>query len=64
MSKCSKWMIGHDKSISLDINRPSPNEIENEIKDFEEYVRLLRRRGEQKRDEREAMLRPQTVDIG
>lgn len=41
MGKCSEWMIGHDKSRSLDENRPSPKEINQDIQILREFVKTI-----------------------
>lgn len=41
MSKCSKWMFGHDKSKPLNVDRPSPNEIEEDIKKIKEFSKSI-----------------------
>ena len=41
MSKCSKWMIGHDKSAAIDCKRPSPDIIREDIKILSEFVKAI-----------------------
>ena len=44
MSKCSEWMTGHDKSKSLDVNRPSPKEIKADMNKLQELIGAVRKR--------------------
>lgn len=64
MSKCSKWMIGHDKSNALDINRPSPDEIEEELKNIEKISKEIRNRYKTIQKGREELLSPNVPEIG
>jgi energy-coupling factor transporter ATP-binding protein EcfA2 len=64
MAKCSNWMIGHDKSKALDVNRPSPDDIKNDIRALGTFIKgihsrrsgLWRRRGE--------FLEPKKPEVG
>ncbi|NOZ22636.1 MAG: AAA family ATPase [Planctomycetes bacterium] len=64
MSKCSKWMAGHDKSKKLDIHRPAPNEISADIDTLSTFVKECKKAGEALRKEREIALGPATAEIG
>ena len=44
MTKCSKWLPGHDQSPAENVPFPEPSEIEEDIKAFEDWVREIRRR--------------------
>ena len=46
MGKCSTWMIGHDRSKSLDENRPSPHDTREDIKNLKEFAKVLRERSQ------------------
>ena len=39
--KCSKWMIGHDKSKSIDVNRPSPEELKEDINKLKKFTKEI-----------------------
>lgn len=64
MSKCSTWMTGHDKSKRLDIHRPAPTEILDDIKALDTFVTKYRKDGEKLQKERDAALKPQATEIG
>lgn len=64
MSKCSKWMIGHDNTVSLNVNLPSLDEIENDIKYIENYIKEINSRGRRNQKRREAMLSSEITKIG
>ncbi len=44
MSKCSKWMIGHDLSKVISENRPSPVEFQSDIKELRDFTNSLKTR--------------------
>lgn len=64
MKKCSKWMIGHDTSEALDINRPSPEEIMDHLKNIEDFRENLIKRKKELKKEREAILKPKKSPVG
>lgn len=64
MSKCSKWMLGHDKSKELDIHRPDPSEILVDIDALNAFVKESKKAGETLREERNAALKPESSQIG
>jgi ABC-type lipoprotein export system ATPase subunit len=64
MSKCSKWMFGHDKSKSTDVNRPSPNELKEDIENINTFSKEIRKRRETLRKEREKSLEPVAPEVG
>lgn len=64
MSKCSTWMTGHDKSLTLDVNRPAPSELREDIKALREFCSLINRRHEVVRKRRKAVLEPQKPALG
>ena len=64
MNKCSKWMIGHDKSASLDFNRPCPDEVKSDLVDLDNFGKKLRKRHADIRRERDESLKPKSPDIG
>ncbi len=64
MFKCSKWMFGHDKSKSIDVNRPSPNELKEDIENINTFSKEIRKRRETLRKEREKSLEPVAPEVG
>lgn len=64
MGKCSTWMYGHDKSITLSVNRPDPSEVEQDINALTTFVKEANADAESRRKEREAALKPETPAIG
>jgi energy-coupling factor transporter ATP-binding protein EcfA2 len=64
MSKCSNWMFGHDKAKGLDINRPSPGELHQDIEALQQFMKQTNSRNEILRREREAIIKPQEPEIG
>lgn len=45
MSKCSKYLIGHDTAAELNEPLPDSNEIETDLIEFEEWMKAMRKRG-------------------
>lgn len=64
MSKCSTWMAGHDKSKKLDVHRPAPNELLTDIDLLNTFVKDCKKAGEVLRKERDAVLEPESSQIG
>jgi hypothetical protein len=64
MGKCSEWMLGHDRSKELTVNRPDPKEIEEDIAKIEKYRTELNKRNEVLRKQREKELKPQVSTMG
>ncbi len=64
MGKCSEWMLGHDRSKALTVNRPDPKEIEGDIAKIENCRTELNRRNEKLREQREKELKPQASAMG
>ena len=44
MTKCSKWLPGHDQSAADNTPVPEPREVLEDIKAFEEWVKAIRSR--------------------
>lgn len=44
MSKSSEWMRGHDKSKALDVHRPPPQELKDDVKALEDYRTTIKKR--------------------
>jgi energy-coupling factor transporter ATP-binding protein EcfA2 len=42
MTKCSEWMIGHDKSKLLSEHRPSPREFSQDIEALEAFLKHIK----------------------
>ena len=64
MSKCSEWMIGHDKSKSLDYNRPSPEDIKDDIKIIEDFHKSINKQIQNLYKERDEFLKAPKTSIG
>ena len=64
MSKCSEWMTGHDKSQALSVNRPSPNEIRDDIRILRAFREEINDRHNEVRKRRKAVLKPQATELG
>ncbi len=45
--KCCEWMNGHDKSKALDVNRPSPTEIGQDIEELRNFHREVIKQGKE-----------------
>lgn len=57
MSKCSRWMIGHDDSAPLDSSRPKTEEIEKDIEAFFSYYKLCKKRNNELNSAREELVK-------
>jgi hypothetical protein len=57
-------MFGHDKAKGLDINRPSPGELHQDIEALQQFMKQTNSRNEILRREREAIIKPQEPEIG
>lgn len=44
MTKCSKWMVGHDLSKKISDNRPTPQEIQEDVKKLKDFVTTIKTR--------------------
>jgi len=64
MGKCSEWMLGHDRSKELTVNRPDPKEIEEDIAKIEKYRTELNKRNQILREQCEKELKPQASSMG
>ena len=64
MSKCSLWMFGHDKSKDVDIHRPSPEEIKDDIANLKSFVDTIRRRNTDTGKERKHALEAPMPNVG
>ena len=64
MSKCSEWITGHDKSQILSVNRPSPNEIRDDIRILRAFRKEINDRHNEVRKRRKAVLKPQATELG
>ena len=64
MSKCSKWMFGHDKSQAIDVNRLAPEEIKQDIASLKTFTKTVHGRREEIRKQRSETLHPKKPSIG
>ena len=44
MTKCSKWLIGHDLSKNITDNRPAPCELQEDVKKLRDFVSTIKTR--------------------
>lgn len=65
MNKCSKYMIGHDKSLALLDNRPSIDEIRNDVERLSGFIKKIDSRKNTTIKEREKRVKspPKAVTI-
>ncbi len=56
MTKCSKWMIGHDLSKQISDNRPPPYELKQDIQKLRDFAVTLKKR-------RKTMIAMQQIDV-
>ena len=62
MSKCSRWLTGHDSAGAIASPFPDPAEIDEDIKQLADFKRVKKRKGESDiRHERDAALEPPPV---
>lgn len=64
MSKCSEWMAGHDKSQALNVNRPEPSEIGDDIQGLRTFAKEMNKRREEVRLRRKKIMEPQKAELG
>jgi len=64
MAKCSKWMFGHDKSESIDANRPSPDELQSDVETLKEFASQINKRREGIRKQRLQTLKAPKPEAG
>lgn len=58
MSKCSTWMIGHDKSKALGVDRPSPKELGEDIDALKVFIKQVDKRQKELYSERDNAVKP------
>ena len=61
MSKCSRWMTGHDSSGAIATPFPEPAEIEEDIKQLVDFKKAKKKAESEIRHERDAALEPPSV---
>ncbi len=44
MTKCSKWLPGHDQAAAVNEDIPDPDEMKEDIESLENWVREIRQR--------------------
>jgi recombinational DNA repair ATPase RecF len=64
MKKCSKWMLGHDKAKMVDVNRPPPEELSEDINALKNFEKDTTHRNETVQLRRKKSLEPDTSEIG
>ena len=58
MSKCSKWLTGHDSAAALGSPFPDPKGIDQDIDTLETFVKTLRDRSKQSEKTADALAKP------
>ena len=64
MKKCSKWMFGHDKSQAIDVNRPNPDELQQDIASLRNFAKIVNSRCDAIRKQRQSILEPEKPSSG
>jgi len=64
MKKCSKWMFGHDKPSGIDVTRPNPDELHQDIASLREFIKTINHRREEIRKQRLSALEPVRPESG
>jgi len=64
MSKASEWMYGHNKSRPQSVNRPTPNEIREDLANTRSFVKQISSRNDKNQKRRKELLKPQQTSIG
>lgn len=64
MDKCSRWMLGHDKSRALDEDRPPPKEVVEDIGALRGFRKRINSREEDIVRERKSALEPKRPAVG
>jgi superfamily II RNA helicase len=64
MTKCSEWLLGHDKAKPLDVNRPAPGEIQRDIEELAELLKAMSHKARAVETKRKGMLKPEMPGIG
>ncbi len=64
MSKCSKFMIGHDDSLTVDVNRPPIDEVIGDIECLQKFLTENEKRRKVMEDRRKKLLEAQKAPIG
>jgi hypothetical protein len=49
MTKCSRWLAGHDQAAADNASFPEPAELEQDIQVLEDWVKLIRQRRQPKK---------------
>ena len=63
MKKCSEWMIGHDRSKAIDVNRPVPTEVRADIQSMRNYWSQINQRKREIKEQRESLRNPPVPPI-
>jgi len=64
MGKCSTWMIGHAQARGLDVDRPSPKEIGNDMDELARMHSEVNKKSEKVASERRDALKPPQAKVG
>lgn len=63
MSKCSRWMTGHDSAGALNAAFPAPDELLQDINTLDTFVKALIKRQEQIKKQTDVLTRPPEPQI-
>ena len=58
MTKCSKWIAGHDQAAAVNQPAPEPSELKQDIDQSEEFVRAINKRQQEIEKRRKAQTGP------
>jgi hypothetical protein len=64
MTKCSEWLWGHDRAKPLDVNRPPPVEVQEDMRELENLMKAVNHRAKVTEAKRQEMLKSQKPEIG
>lgn len=64
ISKCSTWMVGHNKSKQQDVHRPEPKEILDDIDALQSFLKECKDSRRALVEERTAALKPGLPPVG
>jgi energy-coupling factor transporter ATP-binding protein EcfA2 len=64
MSKCSRYMIGHDDSFSVDVNRPPVDEVIADIQILQKFLTASERKKSEVESRRKKMNEAEKATIG
>jgi energy-coupling factor transporter ATP-binding protein EcfA2 len=63
MSKCSTYLTGHDEAAARSLQSPSPDEMENDLKELEEFSKRINDRAKQTQDDNARLAKAPAVEV-